>query len=638
MILEVTFAAVKNSVNITLNQNLSNMRPINNKVFLGLITLAIVVASCNPINKFAKNLKKAQYKANPEILAVRGDSVDVGIKVVLPKGTIPAKGVVKFEPLLVFGSDEIVLNPLIVKGSKADEPAAQYTSTDGGITAEYFARVEYRPEMKRCTLYVQPNLKIKSYEDVLDKCIEIKKDSIGIGTITTPLSYKNNEEVSVPDAKCSGPRMERKANIYYVVDQTDFKPKLVQKSAKTSNPDELKSLVSYLKVKTEYNLVGITLRSMASPDGTYKRNALLARNRDVTVYNFMKKELNRLGFQEVNDSMFTGRSQVTEQMEDLKAAIGSSNLKSKEYFMSILNSNDAPDVMELKMRDEYADGNNNIDHKSLRKQNPKLYPHWTDYQYVLTYIMPRLRRSEITIIGEKGCKSMVDINKFGSQGVFDSLNIDEVLVYAFNSSNLNEKEKAYRYITNKYNSDWRGHNNLGAVQIMQKKYADAKTNLEKALTLNKDAGEIYNNMGICYRNMKNYDKAEENYKKAKSFGIKPASYNLGVLSLARGNYGDAISNFKASENSCHYNMGLAYTLNGEYSSGQKAIDCMDNKDKDAQSWYLKAITAARAKDATNMGTYLAKCIQLDSKYKQIALEDLEFLTFWKTNEFRAAVK
>ena len=62
LILEVTFAAVKNSVNITLNQNLSNMRPINNKVFLGLMALAIVVASCNPINKFAKNLKKHTTK------------------------------------------------------------------------------------------------------------------------------------------------------------------------------------------------------------------------------------------------------------------------------------------------------------------------------------------------------------------------------------------------------------------------------------------------------------------------------------------------------------------------------------------------------------------------------------------------
>lgn len=638
MILAVTFAAVKNSVNITLNQNLSKMRPINSKVLIGLLALAFAYTSCNPINKFAKNLKKAQYKANPEILAVNGDSVDIAFKVVLPKRTIPSKGVAKFEPMLVFGSDEIVLDPLIIKGSKADEPNAQYTSTDGSITAEYYKRVEYRPEYKRCTLYLQPNLKIKSYEEVLDKCIEIIKDSIGLGTVTTALSLKSNEEVSYPEAKCLGPKMERTANIYYVVDQTDFKPKLVQKLAKTSNPDELKSLVSYLKVKTEYNLVGITLRSMASPDGSFKRNALLARNRDVTVYNFMKNELKRLGFQEVNDSMFTARNQVTEQLEDLKVAIQSSNLKSKDYFLNILNSDEDPDVKERKMRDEYADGNNNIDHKRLRAQNPKLYPHWTDYQYILKYIMPRLRRSEITIIGEKGCKSASDVARFASSGMFDSLNIDEILVYAHDNSDLGQKEKAYRHLTNKYNSDWRGHNNLGAVQIMQKNYADAKVNLDKALSLNKDAGEIYNNLGIFYRNQKNYEKAEENYNKAKSAGIKPASYNQGILNIARGKYGDAISNFKASGNTCNYNTGLAYTLNGEYSSGQKAVDCMETKDKDAQAWYLKAIMAARAKDVTNMGTYLSKAIQMDSKYKQVAMEDLEFMSFWKSNDFRAAVK
>ncbi|MBI3233767.1 MAG: tetratricopeptide repeat protein, partial [Bacteroidetes bacterium] len=160
---------------------------------------------------------------------------------------------------------------------------------------------------------------------------------------------------------------------------------------------------------------------------------------------------------------------------------------------------------------------------------------------------------------------------------------------------------------------------------------------EKAASLNPPTGEVYNNMGICYRNMKMYEKAEENYKKAKSMGITIANYNIGILNLARGNYGDAITNFKASDKTCHYNMGLAYALNGEQANGQKAIDCMENKDKDAQAWYLKAIMAARAKDATNMTTYLKKCIQMDSKYKQIAMEDLEFLSYFKTNEFRAAV-
>ncbi len=607
------------------------------RITVSTLAALIVVTACNPISKFAKNLKKTTYKANPEILAVRGDSVDVGFKVIIPKGTIPAKGIVKFEPLLVFGSDEMVLDPLVVKGSKADEPNAQYTATDGGVTADFMKRILYRPELKKCTLYVQPNLKIKSYEDVLDKCIEIKKDSLGVGTITTALSYINNEEVSLPDAKCSGPKMERKANIYYVVDQTDFKPKLVQKQAKTSNPDELKTLVSYLKEKSEYNLVAITLRSMASPDGTYKRNALLARNRDVTVYNFMKKEMKRLGFNEVNDSLFSQRSTVVEQMDDLKAAIEASNIKSKQYFLDILNSSDAPDVKERKMRDEYNDGDNSINHKARRVSQPKLYPHWTDYRYVLTYIMPRLRRSEITVVGEKGCKSWNDISDAAKSNTLDSLNIDEVLQYAFKTTDMTDKEKTYRYLTNKYNSDWRGHNNLGAVLIMQKKFADAKSSLEKAASLNSNAGEVYNNLGICFRNMKMYEKAEDNYKKAKSMGIKPASYNIGVLNMSKGNYSDAISNFKAADRKCQYNMALAYTMQNELSEGQKAIDCMETKDKDAQSWYLKAIMAARAKDATNMTTYLKKCIQMDSKYKQIAMEDLEFINFFKSNEFRSAV-
>lgn len=609
------------------------------RIVIGSLALSLALTACSPISKFADGVKKTTLKANPDILMVRGDSVDVGFRVVVPKGTIPPKGVVKFEPLLVFGGDELVLDPLIVKGSKADDPAAQYTSTDGGITADYKARVLYRPELKRCTLYVQPNLKIKSYEDVLDKCIELKKDSIGFGTITTPLSFKKDEEISMPEAKCSGPRMERTTNFYYVVDQTDFKPKLVNKVAKTSNPDELKTLVSYLKEKSDYNLVAITLRSMASPDGTYKRNAWLARNRDVTVYNFIKRELNRLGFAEVNDSLFSARTKIDEQLEELKVAIEASNLKSKQYFLDILNSSDAPDVKERKMRDEYGNGDNSIDHKTLRKQNPSAYPHWTDYRYVLTYIMPRLRRSEITLVGEKGCKPWFDLSATAKAGNFDALSVDEILVYGYKVEDMGEKERAYRYMTNKYNNDWRGHNNLGAVLIMQKKYADAKPALEKAISLNGTVGEPHNNLGICYRNMKMYDKAEDSYKKAKSMGVvKPAAYNIGVLNMSRGEYGDAISNFKTAGKTCHYNMGLAYAMNNEHAPAQKAIDCIENeKDKDAQAWYLKAVVAARAKDKDNMTTYLKKAIQMDSKLKQVAMEDAEFYSYWKTNEFRAAV-
>jgi hypothetical protein len=45
------------------------------RITVSTLAALIVVTACNPISKFAKNLKKTTYKANPEILAVRGDWV-----------------------------------------------------------------------------------------------------------------------------------------------------------------------------------------------------------------------------------------------------------------------------------------------------------------------------------------------------------------------------------------------------------------------------------------------------------------------------------------------------------------------------------------------------------------------------------
>jgi tetratricopeptide (TPR) repeat protein len=612
------------------------MKLFSNKLFYGVVVTAITLGACNPISKMSTNLKKAKFTMIPEILEVRGDSVDIGFKMVVPKGAIHKKGVIKLEPILRYGSDELVLKPYIIKGEKAEDPNANVTMKSEGGTVQYTDRVLYTPEMKRCTLYIQPNIKLKNdYDELLEKCIEIPKDSLGLGCITTSKSYRTNEEVAMPDSKCSGPKMERKANIYYIVDTWDFKPKLVQKKAKTSNPDELKTLVSYLQDKSGYNVVGLSLASMASPDGTYKRNALLSRNRDVTVYNFLKKEMNRLGFTAVNDSLFTSRVKITEQFEGMKEAIEASSLKDKDFFLNILNSNDDPDVKERKMRGE----NDDINTVCIKDKTTRLCkgPHGISYRYILDYIMPRLRRSEITVIGEKGCKAISEIAGVAKSGM-DNLTIDELLYYGGSITETAEQERVYRHISTKYSDDWRGHNNLGAVLISQKKYSDAKVALDKAMNVTKDKAEVYNNMGICYRSMKMYEKSEENYKMAKARGLN-VGYNMGILNMARGQYSDAVSNFKSSGKTCTYNMALAYTMNGEYTPADGAIKCQDPKelDKDAQGWYLRAIIAARSGNASDMATYLKKTIQIDSKYRAIASEDLEFFKYFKSTEFKTVV-
>ncbi|MDZ4758014.1 MAG: tetratricopeptide repeat protein [Bacteroidota bacterium] len=576
----------------------------------------------------SKKIKCENFKPAPEVMEVRGDSFEVGFTCKMPPGSVYKKGVIKFEPVLMYGNnEEKVLQTYVVRGPSAKENA-DITIDDKGATFTYKTKVLYEPIMRNCTLVVIPNLKVKNYEDVLDKCLELPKCTLTWGIKYIADSFNTEEEVSIPTATNHGPEMKRKATIYYIVDTWDFKPKFILGGPKISNPSELKQFVSYLADKTSFALTGLTLNSSASPDGTYKRNTLLARNRDITIYNFVRKELKRLGYAEVSDSLFSTRIKTTEEMDGLKEALEASTLKDKQFFLDIINSSDMPDVKERKMREEFDRGKGpGVTYPNKNKQ------HWTSYRYILDNIMPRLRRSEVTVTGEKGVRSWAEIKDKSENQNFDSLNSSEVLRYGYQIEDMKQKEKAYRFYINKWPDDWAGYNNLGAILIMQRKYADAKQQLDKALSLSKEHGEVYNNLGICNRNMRQYDKAEENYRQAKARGINTGQ-NMGILSMVRGNYTEAISNFKTADKTCQYNMALSYTMNGEYDNAQKSVDCMEPKSKTAPTYYLKAVIAARANKLDELTTNLAKAISIDSKMRAKASEDKEFEAYRSRPEFQ----
>ena len=77
--------------------------------------------------------------------------------------------------------------------------------------------------MRNCTLVIIPNLKIKNYEDVLDKCLELPKCTLTWGIVATADSFNTAEEVSIPSAINRGEEMQRKATIYYIPGNHEFR-------------------------------------------------------------------------------------------------------------------------------------------------------------------------------------------------------------------------------------------------------------------------------------------------------------------------------------------------------------------------------------------------------------------------------
>lgn len=133
--------------------------------------------------------------------------------------------------------------------------------------------------------------------------------------------------------------------------------------------------------------------------------------------------------------------------------------------------------------------------------------------------------------------------------------------------------------------------------------------------------------------MRQYDKAEENYRQAKARGINEGQ-NMGILSMVRGNYTEAITYFKSADKTCQYNTALCYTMNGEFDNAQKSVDCMEPKSKTAPTYYLKAVIAARAKKLDELTSNLGKAISIDSKMRSKAADDKEFESYRSRPEFQ----
>lgn len=100
---------------------------------------------------------------------------------------------------------------------------------------------------------------------------------------------------------------------------------------------------------------------------------------------------------------------------------------------------------------------------------------------------------------------------------------------------------------------------------------------------------------------------------------------MGTLLTNKGQYAQAVQSFGDVKSN---NAAVANILNKNYSAAKSILDAV--KDKNAMTYYLAAIVAARTNNATGVGENLRKAIGMDSSLKNKALNDLEFAKFAST--------
>lgn len=563
------------------------------KSLASILIAATLISGC-ALKKMKKKQNTISYEVVPEVLEVNGDSVRVTINGVLPKKYFNKRATAELKPVIRYQGGEVKLESYKLKGEKVAGDGTIINKKTGGQFS-YSDIVPYTPEMKKSELWLGVSAKRKK------KTVEFTEVKLADGIVTTSLTAKPTEELLLgKDNYQKVVPIENKGTIYFEIDRA-----VVRESEKKGT--DVQGLMNFVKAGNK--LTGITISSYASPDGELRRNDQLSIQRTEATYAYLRNMLKSLGVEQVNDSSFYKRSATAEDWDGLKQIASSSNIEDRDKIINIVST-----VSDVEQRE-----------KEIKKL--------PSYKKIADQLLPRLRRSEITLIGTEARRPDAEIAALASSDP-SKLTNEELLYAGTMTQNMSQQLANYEAFRKQYPNDWRGYNNIAYIYLKQGgKEEEALTLLEKANTLSKDNPVVYNNMGVAFRNQGKYKDAESYYLLAKSFGANE-TINLGNIKVKQGDYTSALA-YYGSANGCTYNSALANTLAGNYDAAVKNIDCSK---QDASTYYLKAIVGARSGNLDMLTTNLTRAIKEDPSYRETAKNDLEFRKYMETDAFKVAIR
>lgn len=547
-------------------------------------------------------VKDIEYKVNPNPVEMHGDTVTLNINGKFVEKGLHKKAVVEVTPVII-GSDgqEKAFKTEIFQGPKAAGNGKVIPKEGGSFS--YTAKLPYSPNMEAAEIKV----KILPKKGTKEKAL-ITTDKIADATIITPYLMMSDDKV-----------IFGKDQFVRVTSHTSDMVINYEKGQHTVRGGELKDkdYVDFMNwVKTamtnpRIEIKGITIPAYASPEGEISINDNLANDRAKSAAEAVAREFKKMKFEKGQDaaSSFYSLQGRGEDWEGFKTELDKTDIADKELIVRVLGM--------------YSDVN---------KREQEIRNMAKTYNELEKKVLPKLRRSAVSLNYDLTGKTDQELTEW-SKTKPDSLTVEELLFAATLTNDLNEKLRIYKEVSRIYPNDWRGFNNAGAILFMQGKLNDANAEFDKAASLNGSEGIIKNNLAACARQKGDRDKAEKLLGEASGAGPE-VSYNLGLINIQKGKYGEAVSqmsNFKT------FNLALAQMLNGNASEATSTLDASAEKDA-ALTSYLRAIIASRANNLDQVKSNLTTAIQKDAALKEKAAKDREFIKYFADAGFQAIVK
>ena len=594
------------------------MKKVSANYLALMIATAFVASGCNGLKKMANNANLIQRSITPSPLEMHAGKVPVSITVSFPAKYFDKKAYIVCTPSLkseLNSGAEIKMKPASIQGEKVKDnnPAISYKN---GGSYTYKDTLDYSDPYRRSDLIL--NMKATKGSETVD----IADIKIGDGVNVTPLLVE--EGLKVDNGVISGANNGKNAGSGRLVEVKVDKPKSsvatkdltvyypMQKAAldkKEQKKNEVSTFVADVKAAAEdanTNLKSIQVASYASPDGPEDMNANLVDQRGKTGEGFAKDQLKKV---EGAGNIVSRQTTQAEDWEGFKKEAEASNLKDKDLILRVLSMYSDPNVREREIKNISA-----------------------AYTGLKTSVLPKLRRSEIKAILETKEKTNSELMSLAKSAPAQ-LSKEEAL-YASTLADLDPQTKInlLKDYTSKNPNDWRGFNNLGVNYVKTGDMASAKTQFEKAKSIDGNQGAVYNNLGVVDYSNNQVEGAKENWNKAKNFGSQEAGYNLGVINIREGEYDKAVVNFGTVPT---FNKALAETLNRSTADAKSTLNNVESED----AWvdYLKAIVAAKNSDKDGVIDNLKNDCKKNSELKNYAKNDVEFIRYFEESAFKAIV-
>lgn len=573
------------------------------------------------LKQMIKMSKDQELTVTPNPLELHGDSVSFEISALLPLKMLKKNKIYTVSPVYKYGEESITMADIEFKST--DFPDAKTEQPKVGKKMAFF----YKPEIGNGDLLVKGT----AYNAAKTKSKSSEFLPVAKGIITTSRLLKDYHFIAYADHGYNNKPEYIPMTINFYFDQGRAN---LKKSEITGQ--EGKKLDAFIASKNVTKTV--TIVGQHSPEGTERANTQLSEQRAQTIEQFYRSRMKHYDYKNMADSIKFVTKGVVQDWEPFKAELAETTVLTDDQKNRILEIVNSGGTFEEK------------------EKNLQSLPY---YKTILNKVYPKLRVARTEVLTLKPKKSDAEITVLAKQIVDgtvspDTLNLPELLYAATLTPILKEKEAIYQAAVKKSDT-WEVHNNLGAVYLeMAKKEVDQTQKLslvDKAVNQfeisikAKDNAAGHSNKAVALMMKSQRPEALQELEKAVQMDanddLKKGIHGMkGAIEIREGKYTNAVQSLSKSNDSTEvvYNLALANLMKKDLNAAKTGFGNVTVKaPNDAWGYYLSAVTASRMQDEGSMATNLKKAVQLESSMAEKAMNDLEFMNYWNSENFKKAL-